>query len=248
MVDLSKISKNKKFFFLAYDQGMEHGPVDFNLENINPKYIFDLTKSGLFTGVIVQKGIAEKYYKADEYKTPLIIKLNGKTHFLNEDPYSPQLTSVEEAIRLRAKAVGYTVYVGSKNEAKMLKEFSRIIYEAHDLGIPVIGWMYPRGSTVGEETSDITAYAARVGLEIGADIVKVKYTGDVDSMKWVVACSGVMPVCIAGGNKTNDDDALKEEFEGAISAGCSGGAVGRNIWQDPNPLARAKEIHDIIFN
>lgn len=207
----------------------------------------DLTKSGLFTGLIVQKGIAEKYYTHDLYKTPLIVKLNGKTHFVNNEPYSPQVCSVEEAVRLRAKAVGYTVYVGSEHEAQMFQEFSQIVYEAHDLGIPVIGWMYPRGSGVGEETTDITAYAARVGLELGADLVKVKYPGNKEAMQWVTACAGIVPVCVDGGSHM-DLEQLKEEVKIAIASGGKGCAIGRNIWQDEHPLERAKEISDIIFS
>jgi class I fructose-bisphosphate aldolase len=244
MMDLSRISKNNKFFFLAYDHGMEHGPKDFNIQTANPKTIFNLAKSNLFTGIIVQKGIAEKYYSSD-LKTPLIIKLNGKTNFMEEDPYSPQVCSVEEAIRLRAKAVGYTIYVGSRYESKMFKEFGNIVYEAHDVGIPVIAWMYPRGHWVEENTESI-AYGARVGLELGADIVKVKYTGSTESMNWVVSCAGNMPVCIAGGEHHNIDK-LKEEVSEAMKAGCMGAAVGRNVWQDDDPLNSAKELANIIF-
>ncbi len=246
MVDLTKISRDDKFFFLAYDQGLEHGPTDFDMQSANPEYVMDLTKSGLFTGIITHKGIAEKYYKPDVHKTPLIIKLNGKTKFIKDEPYSPQVCSVEEAMQLRAKAVGYTVYVGSKHENKMFKEFANIVYEAHDLGIPVIAWMYPRGSKVGEETTDITAYAARVGLELGADIVKVRYAGSPEAMQWVVTCAGKIPVCIAGGSHT-DHEGMKKEIQGAMDAGCMGGAIGRNIWQDEDSLGKAKEIADIIF-
>lgn len=247
MIDLSKISKDNKFFFLAYDQGMEHGPSDLNLETANPEYIFDLTKTGLFTGLIVHKGLAEKYYKPEVHKAPLIIKLNGKTHYINDEPYSPQVCSVEEAINLKAKAVGYTIYVGSQRESEMFKEFGNIVCEAHDLGIPVIGWMYPRGAKVGEENVDSISYAARVGLELGADMVKVKYTGSTESMKWVVACSGVIPVCIAGGNFV-DGEKFKEEVQNSMNAGCMGAAIGRNVWQDNEPLKKAQEIHDIIFS
>ena len=246
MIDLSRISRNEKFFFLAYDQGMEHGPKDLNLTTCNPEYVLNLTKSGLFTAFICHKGIAEKYYHPDQYKTPLIIKLNGKSSFINDEPYSPQICSVEEAVRLRAKAVGYTVYVGSRHEDKMFREFSTIVCEAHDIGIPVIGWMYPRGGNVGQETTDITAYAARIGMELGADIVKVRYAGDPTSMQWVTSCAGAAKVCIAGGAHL-DHAGLIDEITGAMASGCVGGAIGRNVWQDPEPLRKAKEIADIIF-
>ena len=153
---------------LAYDQGFEHGPVDFNDDNVDPQQIIDIgEKAGVFTGIIYHEGIAEKY----KTTLPLIIKLNGKTKLHpDEDPYSPQLCTVAKAIELGAKSVGYTIFVGSEHEAKMMQEFSAIEDEAHKNNLGVIAWMYPRGKSVkGQETSkDIVAYAARLGLELGS--------------------------------------------------------------------------------
>src|SRR3990172_1190786 len=118
MIDLSTITREDKALFLAYDQGMEHGPSDFEDDNANPQNILDIAISGSFTAVIFQKGVAEKYYLGSSYanKIPLILKLNGKTNLIDDpDPYSPQICTVEEAISIGASAVGYTIYVGSKH-------------------------------------------------------------------------------------------------------------------------------------
>ena len=104
---------------LAYDQGLEHGPTDFNDKNIDPSYIIEIANKGKFNGLVLQKGIAEKYYRG---KVPLILKLNGKTNLLKGEPIAKQLCSVKEAIELGAKAVGYTIYVGSIHEPEMFKE------------------------------------------------------------------------------------------------------------------------------
>ena len=90
-MDLSKITtSNGRAIYLAYDQGMEHGPTDFNDENVDPEEILQIAKDGGVNAIILQKGIAEKYY-TDEFKSiPLILKLNGKTNLIaNKDPYSP---------------------------------------------------------------------------------------------------------------------------------------------------------------
>ena len=122
--------------------------------------------------VVFGKGIAEKYYNGE---VPLILKLNGKTKLHKGEPISRQLASVKEAKDLGAIGVGYTVYVGSEYESEMMAEFGRIEQEAEELGLLVIGWMYPRGKGVLEPNSpDTVAYAARVGLELGADYVKIK--------------------------------------------------------------------------
>lgn len=247
--DLSKITKQGKAFFLAYDQGLEHGPTDFNEENVNPANILKLADSGFFTGVILQKGIAEKYFFGQDYKVPLIVKLNGKTNLVkDEDPYSPLICTIKEALSYGAKAVGYTIYVGSEFETKMTEEFGKLEQEAEEAGIPIIAWMYPRGKNVPDENDPkLIAYAARVGLELGADIVKVKYTGDIASFKWVVQSAGKTKVVVMGGSK-EPEAVFLEKAKTVMEAGAIGLAVGRNVWQSEKPLEISKKIADIIWS
>lgn len=249
MVDLSKITKQGKALFLAYDQGMEHGPSDFGEDNVDPSKIVDIGITGNYTGIIFQKGIAEKYYKKEfQDKLPLIVKLNGKTSLIeNEDPYSPQICSVEEALKIGAQAVGYTIYVGSKHEAKMFSEFANIEQEAHNANIPVIGWMYIRGSgTEGKSDRELTAYAARLGLELGADIVKIKFPDNLENLKWAVESAGKTKVVVSGGAK-DDEEKFLQTVRAVMDAGAIGMAVGRNIWQSDNPTELSEKIKKIIW-
>lgn len=259
---------------LAYDQGFEHGPRDFleNPQSANFEYILDIAKRGSFTGIVLHAGLAEKYEsEIRDSKVPLILKLNGTSELCTEEePYSPQLYSVEDALELGATAVGYTVYSGSKYEDEMQKEFSRIIREAHRKGIPVIGWMYPRGKSLFDrrsasktlkialeeqektnlaidETPSIVAYGARIGLELGADIVKVKYTGSPESFRWVVQSAFPTKVVMSGGPMTKTDEGFLSRVKDVLTAGAVGIAVGRNIWQRKDPLIISEKIHQIIF-
>lgn len=256
MDNLSKITKNGKALFLAYDHGMEHGPSDFDEESVDPGKILELADSGYFTGVVFQKGIAEKYYlpagrqgDKNKNKVPLIVKLNGKTNLLeDEDPYSPQICSIEEAVGLGASAVGYTVYIGSEHEVKMIAEFAKIEEEAEKHHLPLIGWMYPRGKAiVGRERSkEILSYAARIGLEVGAEMIKIPYSGDLESFRWVVSSAGKVKVVVVGGKK-QDEESFFKMAKDVLSAGAIGLAVGRNVWQTENPLAVSKKLAEIIF-
>jgi len=245
---LSKILKKNKALFLAYDQGLEHGPTDFNDKNVEPKYIIKIAKQGKFTALIFQKGIAEKYNKEiKESKIPLILKLNGKTSLVKGDPISKQLCTVKEAIKLGASAVGYTIYIGSEHESKMFQEFEGIQREAHKNNLPTVCWIYPRGKSVkGKKKRDLMAYSTRVGLEIGADIVKIHPTGKKQDLEWAIQAAGKSKVVIAGGTKKNEKDLLKEIKE-AMSVGCTGLAIGRNIWQYKDPLELTKKIKKIIW-
>jgi class I fructose-bisphosphate aldolase len=248
MVDLSKITKEGKALFLAYDQGLEHGPTDFNDKNIDPNYIIELAKKGNCTGVVFQKGIAEKYNsEIKKSGVPLILKLNGKTNLFRGEPIARQLCTVKEAIKLGAQAVGYAIYIGSDYEDEMMQEFEGIQREAHKVGLPVIAWVYPRGkSIVGKLPTDLMAYAARIGLEIGADIIKIKYVGRMEDLKWAVKSAGRTKVVIAGGVK-KDEETLLRQVQEIMEAGCIGLAIGRNVWQHKNPAEIAKKIGKIIW-
>ncbi|MDO8689524.1 MAG: hypothetical protein Q7R39_05865 [Dehalococcoidia bacterium] len=271
---LERITPGGKAMILAYDQGLEHGPRDFidNPESSRFEYVLDIARKGRFTGLVVHAGLAERYQS--EIKTsgvPLILKLNGTTElFTEEDPYSPLLRSVEDAVALGATAVGYTVYIGSKYESQMLKEFAGVVREAHARGLPVVGWMYPRGKSLFDrksasktfktaweeherstmaidETRAIVSYGARVGLELGADMVKVKYTGSVESFGWVVRCAAPTRVVMSGGLITRTDEEFLSKVTDIMAAGASGIAVGRNIWQRKDPLAISEKVHRLIF-
>lgn len=236
-----------KGILLAYDQGLEHGPSkDFNEKSVEPNYILEIANKGKFTGVIFQKGVAEKYY---DRKTPLIIKVNGKTSLPKGEPIASQTCSVKRAKALGAKGVGYTIYLGSAHENLMLHEFGRVQEEAHELGLAAIAWIYPRGEVVPNDTApEIVAYAARAGLEAGADAVKIKYTGDTESFKWAVKSAGAARVFMSGGPKAPTDEAFLTQVKGAIDAGASGLAVGRNVWQHERPLEMAAALREIIMN
>ncbi len=247
-IRMRKITKDGKALFLAYDQGMEHGPVDFNDRNVDPKYIIDIAEKGQFTGLIFQKGIAEKYNEEImKSKIPLILKLNGKTSLVKGDPISAQLATVQEAIDLGASAVGYTIYIGSIHEEQMFRELENIQREAHKKGLPVIVWMYPRGAGIkGKTDIELMAYATRVALELGVDIVKIQPAGKMKDLKWAIKSAGKTKVVSAGGAKRNEAQLLKQ-VEEYMEAGFTGLAIGRNIWQSKKPIELTNKVKDIIW-
>ena len=245
---MQKIMHNERSLLLAYDQGLEHGPTDFNLNNVNPDYILKIAEKGKYNGLILHHGIAEKYYDKHNATVPLIVKLNGKTNFVKSDPISSQVCSIGRAVKLGADAVGYTIYPGSEFEHKMFSEFSKLIETAHTYGIPVIAWVYPRGKFIKNEFSTETiAYAARIGLELGADFVKINYNNNFEGFKWVVKAAGKARVLIAGGKKLSDKEVLQRTYE-VMKTGACGLAVGRNVWQNDHPLKMTKALKKIIFN
>jgi fructose-bisphosphate aldolase, class I len=240
--------KEGKAVFLAYDHGLEHGPTEFDDKDVDPQYIIDIAEKGEYSALIFQKGIAEKFNdQIKKSKIPLIIKLNGKTSLYSGEPVSRQICSVEEARKLGAVAVGYTIYIGSEYESIMMEEFDKIEEEAHKYGLPVIAWIYPRGKSVEDKPAgELMAYAGRTALEIGADMAKIRYNGNLKDLIWTVKAAGPVKVFIAGGNKEGESDFINE-VKDIMKAGCAGIAVGRNVWQAEKPLEVTKKIKKIVW-
>ncbi|PIN89424.1 hypothetical protein COU60_03450 [Candidatus Pacearchaeota archaeon CG10_big_fil_rev_8_21_14_0_10_34_76] len=244
-----KLLKKGKALYLAYDQGLEHGPEkDFNDKNANPLHILDIAKRGGYTGVVFQKGIVEKYNKEIRNSgVPLIMKLNGRTSLNGGDPISAQIGDVNEAVKLGASAVGYTIYIGSSHESKMIEQFEKIEREAHKIGMPVITWIYPRGKKVKNDVSrEMISYAARTGLEIGSDMVKLKYGNKPSDLKWAVKVAGRTKIVVAGGAKA-DEKAFLKQARDIMKSGATGLAVGRNVWQSKNPIEISQKLRRIVF-
>ncbi len=250
---MKKLETKGKTLFLAQDQGLEHGPEDLDGPWINPDYVFKIAEKGEFDGFICQKGLAEKY--ASSYKTNLVIKVNGKTNPKTPigddgDPYSPVTCSVKTAVELGAKAIGFTNFPGSTHQTKIIEDFRKIQEEAHDFGLPVTSWMYPRGKKVdklkkGDLDPSVLAYAAREGLELGADMLKMKYNGNPEDMKKQIACGGKAKMLMAGGAKTKTSKEFLKQVQEVNDVGIHGFAIGRNIWKHPKPIEMASAIRDI---
>ncbi|MFH1174655.1 MAG: aldolase [archaeon] len=243
---IASLLRNNRAFFLAYDQGLEHGPTDFNDRNYDPTFIMNIAKQANCTGVVFQRGTAEHYYDRNS-GIPLILKLNGKTCLHKDEPYSPAICTVEEAVRLGASAVGYTIFVGSRMESVMFKEFAAIKKQADDYGLPTIIWAYPRGQDIkNKDSPELIAYAARVALELGADFVKVREPKDLTKLAWAVKVAGKCRVLAAGGGKIASEKFLAK-VDVILKQGVTGFAIGRNIWQDDNALELAKNVSARVF-
>lgn len=109
--------------------------------------------------------------------------------------------------------------------------------------------MYPRGQAIQDEMSnEIIAYSARIGLELGADMLKLKYNGDLEHLKWINKCAGRAKIVISGGSKQDPHTFIKEAYEIIHVAGSDGFAIGRNVWQDERPFSISKALEQVVFH
>jgi class I fructose-bisphosphate aldolase len=260
---------NGTAIFLPYDHGLEHGPRDFadDPESGDPKHIIKLALEGGFNGIAIQIGLASKFYWEYAGEVPLVLKLNGKTDIpAPPDPLSPLNATVEEAVRLGADAVGYTLYVGSPAQERDFAQYLRVREDAERFGMPLIVWSYPRGAAIdakgGRDSFYAVDYAARTASELGADLVKVNFPqpgkqsgvpepyrrefSPQDAITAVVRSANRTLLLVSGGEHAGDE-AMLEKTRQSMEAGATGLIYGRNIFQRGHDdslrlVAKLKEI------
>jgi class I fructose-bisphosphate aldolase len=242
--------------FLPIDQGIEHGPRDFfpNPASKDPEYQFRLAAEAGYSAIACEIGLATKYYPDFAGQVPLVLKLNGKTDIPpSDEPVSPCNAQVEDAVRLGADAVGYTLYVGSPRQDEDLVQLGGVRRDCDRFGMPLIIWAYPRGSAIdgkgGRDSFYAVDYGARMAMEMGADVVKLNmpkidpakdkdspapydegsFTAE-DAIRHCVSSAGRSLVVLSGGSKV-DDEKLLEQTRFVLEAGGSGVIYGRNVWQ-----------------
>ncbi|MHB8394845.1 MAG: class I fructose-bisphosphate aldolase [Candidatus Dormibacteria bacterium] len=264
---------NGTLLLLPLDQGMEHGPVDFfsNPPSKDPEFQCQLAVQGNYSGIALQIGLASKYLPSYAGRIPLVLKVNGRTTVpSSDDAFSPLTSSVEDAVRLGASAVGYTCYVGSPAQDRDLRQMNEVRRDCERFGMPLICWSYPRGSAIaqrgGQDSLYAIDYAARVAAEMGADVIKINIPRDhspadasspapYDSLvedrremlARVIRSGGRSLVIFAGGSKLGDE-ALLGRIEDCMAAGGTGFIFGRNMWQRPmdQALAMTSRVHSIL--
>ena len=264
---------NGTLMFLPIDQGLEHGPIDFfeNPDSIDTDWILRLAIEGKFSGIAYHIGLAEKYHRQYAGKVPLVLKINGKTNVPNDDEsFSALTSSVEDAVRLGADAVGYTLYVGSPAQDIDMAQCNDVRRECEKYGMPLIVWAYPRGSAIkakgGQDSLYAVDYAARVACEMGADIVKLNvpkweeakaaaspkpydtlHLSEVEALQKVVKSAGRTLVLVSGGSKISDEDTL-HKAQIAMESGCVGLIFGRNMWQRKwdDALSMSGRMHSLM--
>lgn len=264
---------NGTLMLLPIDQGLEHGPIDFfaNPASLDTDWIYRLAVEGNFSGIALHVGLAEKYHKVYAGKVPLILKINGKTNVPNDDESFSSLTSsVEDAVRLGADGVGYTLYVGSPAQDVDIVQCNEVRRECERYGMPLIVWAYPRGSAIkgkgGIDSLYAIDYAARVACEMGADVIKLNVPkwdsatasalpkpydtlqlSDEEGIAKVVKSAGRSLVLVSGGSKMGDEDTL-HKAKIAMQAGCVGLIFGRNMWQRDwnDALSMASRMHELM--
>jgi len=232
-----------KTVIVPMDHGISVGPIP-GLTNM--KKIIQRVSEGGANAVVEHKGLVMEGHRREGRDIGLIIHLSASTS-LSPFPNAKTLVcSVEEAIKLGADAVSIHVNIGDGTEKDMLRDFGQVSYEARSWGMPLLAMVYPRGEKIADEYDvRYVKHAARLGNEMGADLVKVSYTGSPETFREVVEGCAV-PVVIAGGPKMDSDRDILEMVKGSIDVGGAGASIGRNVFQHRDPTRMVQAICAIV--
>jgi fructose-bisphosphate aldolase/2-amino-3,7-dideoxy-D-threo-hept-6-ulosonate synthase len=231
---------DSRTLIIAMDHGVTLGPVR-GLEDMQ-ETVTNVVKGGA-DAVLFHKGIAKH---VDTLGSGLIVHVSASTKLGFKPNLKVDVCAVQEAIALGADAVSTHINIGSEEEHVMLRSLGTLSRECDCFGLPLLAMMYPRGPNIKNDRElEIVSHAARIGAELGADIVKTVYTGDVDSFRHVVRSCPV-PIVVAGGARAETEKEVFELAEDSMRAGAAGLSFGRNVFQHSNPSAITEALISIV--
>ena len=244
---IKKIMKNGKSLLIAFDHAVEHGPSNYENIDLHPLRILKISVDGGANGIILHSGAARVVRDYIPKDFSLIVKITARTSLVDDKNMVQSIvTTVDEAASLGADAVAYTIYLGSDMEYYMLEQFSQIKKRCLELGLPVIGFMYPRSPKYKNKyDAKAIEYAARVGAEIGCDIVKTYYTGNKQTFSKVIK-NCFVPLLVAGGPEAKTKEEFITNIQDALAVGARGFALGRNIWSRDGSTELLKQVKNIM--
>ncbi|MBN2517660.1 MAG: class I fructose-bisphosphate aldolase family protein [Candidatus Altiarchaeota archaeon] len=236
--------RDGRTIIIPMDHGITVGPIP-GLEDMAEAV--DAVVKGGADAVLMHKGMVGSGHRGYGGDVGLIVHLSGSTS-KGPDPNAKRIvTTVEQAVKLGADAVSIHINVGSDTEAEMLQDLGMVAEAADEWGMPLLAMMYPRGHDIKDPYDvEVVKLAARIGVELGADIIKTNYTGDKKTFREVVRGAGRVPVVIAGGEKAKDIRGVLQTVKDSLEAGGAGVAMGRNVFQADDPSKMVAAVNAIV--
>ena len=227
-IRLKKLLPNGRATFLALDHGFSMGPIK-GLEDLD-SVLSKLCDSDI-NGLVINYGALKNLdiESLGNCRIPIIVHISGSG--LGENAKEKfAIYSVTDALRMGADAVSLQINFNTKNESEQIVDAAKIIGQADDMGMPVLLMMYNKGTDEnGRKLVDIV----RLGIELGADIIKVDIGGDLSLLQRISKNSRI-PILVAGG-ELKDSETLKQSLNDYLKHGAAGVSIGRNIFQSEDP-------------
>jgi len=227
---------------------MDHAGAFGIMEGLErPGEVIRKVRAGGADAILTTYGVCTRFAE-DIGGMGVILRVDGGSTLLAGERGPMQLVyDVYDALRIGADAVGTMGMPGSRFETATLPYLAELVGQCAEWNVPVMAEMLPAGfeNPGAWWTPENIGHACRIGAELGVDFIKTAYTGDVESFRRVVE-QVYVPIVVLGGTKSPHPRALLEGVYGAMQAGASGVAVGRNICQYSEPDKMTAAIAAII--
>jgi class I fructose-bisphosphate aldolase len=195
--------------------------------------------------VTLHKGIAASLWQPYAGQLPLIIQTSG---LRPDDSSLEDFATLEEVVRLGADAAAVVVFARGKTEGFALRRLADYVRESARYEIPIICHIYPRDENLQiVYTPEAIAWAVRCAVEVGADVVKTPYCGDVEAARQIVDDCPV-PLIAAGGPKTSTFEGALQLMADAVRSGMRGATIGRNIWGSDDITGALRAFKAVIHD
>jgi len=225
---------------------LDHGPWLGPVKGIDqPRTIVQQVLAGGANALLVSPGVARTVQPIVGAEVGIVLRVSITLGLAPEARQETPVATVETALRMDADAVAVSIFFGRGGEVETMRFLGDLNEECNRFGVPVLAEMMP--SMDDAYNPEAIAHAARIGFEMGADVVKTNYCGDVAAFRHVVSSSPV-PIVVAGGPKKGDGaDDLVQLVREVVEAGAAGVAIGRRVWQSEDPQAAVRQIHGVLF-
>jgi class I fructose-bisphosphate aldolase len=158
-----------------------------------------------------------------------------------------KVLTAEQALSLGATAITIYLFLGYNDriETAGIDICARFVRECHQVNLPcIIEPLAYGGQVTGANSVEILTLGARMAVELGADALKIPYTGDVETFRRLVQVSEV-PVLVLGGARSDTERDALELFDEALQAGAQGCLMGRNVTKSPDPQRLVEQLSGI---
>ena len=234
------VGEKKRCLLSPLDHGGWLGPVK-GLDR--PRAIVEQVIAGGANAILASPGFLRAAAPALRPETGLVLRVSLTAGLSAKGTQETPIAQVDTALRLDVDAVAVSVFFGREGDIEIYRWLAELIQACEPYAMPVIAEMMPPGDLSFDATA--IAHAARIGMEIGADVIKTNYCGDVAQFAEIVQAVPV-PIIVAGGPKTTPDTSTLDLVRGAMQAGAAGVAIGRRVWQSADPEAVTRQIHAVL--
>lgn len=236
------VGPNQRCVLLPFDHGPWLGPVP-GIDS--PRDITQKVLSGGANALLMTPGFLREVEPLIKPDTGIVLRVSLSAGLSEEAVQEVPSMTLKTALRVDADAVAVSIFFGRGKEPDIMRWLGMLIEECTMYNVPVIAEMMPPFDKFYE--AEAIAHAARIGMELGADIIKTNYSGDIDTFRQVVTAVPV-PIIVAGGPKKGEDDSAAQVATDAIKAGARGIAFGRRVWQSKDPEGLVKQLAAVVHN